>query len=315
TALSGAKEGPIRAFVYNKSIVLSTIIIMDPLSVTAAILAFLETSIGIISRLRDAYSRQQTQLSLLEGHHEELQGTQNVIQVVHNEQCLHTAAMSSELAKMKDLSQNLLTFLKLLDPQEKSVPRQIAHQLTSGSRDEKKLKSISESMTAVKANIFIYIQVAAVGITRDGQSNIIANTAKIMQLDQTIRESLGDGQGLKIASLIKDQPRREDGTVVLDPDDLRKMGVSSPNGGTSRIIVGNLTRLQALQINGPIGEDEWKAVSHLEIRGNEAGAASSQVNYPVSGTVFASLLFNHFIKYILLFVLIYLPFNYFFTKN
>lgn len=82
------------------------------------------------------------------------------------------------------------------------------------------------------------------------------------------------------------------------------------------MITGNLTRLQALQINGPVGEDEWKTISHLEIRDNEAGLASSQVNYPVSGTVFASLLFDHTIKYALLFVLIYATLQYFlFSKN
>ena len=86
---------------------------------------------------------------------------------------------------------------------------------------------------------------------------------------------------------------------------MNRIGVSVPNGGNTRIIIGNLTRLQALQINGPIGEDEWKTISHLEIRDNEAGLASSQVNYPVSGIVFASLLFDRTIKYVLLFVLIY----------
>lgn len=93
------------------------------------------------------------------------------------------------------------------------------------------------------------------------------------------------------------------------------MGMSAPNCRTTRIIVGNLTRPQALQLNGPVGEDEWKSISHLEVRDNEAGVASSQINYPVSGAVFASLLFDHCIKYILLFILIYLPFNYLFAKK
>lgn len=86
---------------------------------------------------------------------------------------------------------------------------------------------------------------------------------------------------------------------------MNRIGVSVPSGGNTRITISNLTRLQALQINGPIGEDEWKTISHLEIRDNEAGLASLQVNYPVSGTVFASLLFDHTIKHVSLFVLLF----------
>ena len=171
-------------------------------------MAFLETSIGIIGRLRVAYSRQRAQISLLERHCGELNDTQSVIKVVHSQECLHTAAIASELVKMKDLSQELLTLLERLDPGNTSIPRQIAHQLTNGSKDEGDCDSIVKRINTTKANLNLYIQVAGVGLTRDSQSNIVANTAKINQLDQTIRELLGDGRGLKIASLIRNQPRR-----------------------------------------------------------------------------------------------------------
>ncbi|CAG7930862.1 unnamed protein product [Penicillium olsonii] len=281
---------------------------MDPLSTTTAILALLETSIGIVSRLRVAYSRQRAQQSVIERHNEELQGIESVIQVVRREEYLQTAAVVSELVKIKDLSQELLTLLKRLDPGDKSLPRQIAHQLSSGSKDEAALESILKQINTAKTNLLIHIQVAGVGLSRDGQNNIVANTAEISKLDQTIKTLLGDEWGLKIASLIQHKP-------LQDSNELDRIGISTPKGPTTRIIIGNLTRSQALQINGPVGEDEWKSISHLEIRDNQAGLASSQVNYPVSRTVFASLLFDHSIKYILLFVLIYLPFNYFFGKR
>ncbi|KGO42060.1 hypothetical protein PEX1_056690 [Penicillium expansum] len=276
---------------------------MDPLSITANVLALLETSINITGRLRIAYSS-----SLLKQHHEELQRTESVIRVVHSEGFLETEAVTSELNKLKNLSQELLTLLERLDSGKKSIPRQIAYQLANGSQDEEHLAKIVERMNTVKTNIILHVQVAGVGLTRDGQSIIAANAAKISQLGRTVRELLGDGQGLRITSLMKDQPLREGGTPILDSDDLNQIGVSIRNGGTTRTIIGNLTRPQALQINGPVGKDEWKTISHLEIRDNEAGPASSQVNYPVSGIVFASLLFDHAIKYVLLFVLIYLVF-------
>ncbi|KAJ5462600.1 hypothetical protein N7475_007544 [Penicillium sp. IBT 31633x] len=247
---------------------------------TSAILALLETSIGIISRLRVVYSRQKAQSSIIEQRYKELQSTESIIHVVHREECLQTAEVISELVKIKDLSQELLALVKRLDPGEKSIPHQIAHQLTSGSKDEGDFNHILNRLNTAKTNLILHIQVAGVGLSLDSQSNIVANTAQISNLDQTMKKLLGDGWGLKIASVIRHQPPRK-----------------------------------LLGLNGPVGEDEWKSISHLEIRDNEAGVASSQINYPVSGTVFASLLFDHCIKYILLLILIYLPFNYLFAKK
>lgn len=233
--------------------------------------------------------------------------------------------MISELVKIEKLSHELLKLLEEIDPGKKSTSRQIAHQLTSGSKDERGLIGIVKRIGSAKANLILYIQVACVGLSRDSQRKFVANTAEISDLDRTIKNVLGDGRGLKIANLIKNQPLRgmrlvsrslqdislsclqiEDGTVVLDPGDLSQIGKLVPNEGASRIIVGNMTRLQALQINGPVGEDEWISISHLEVKDNNAVAVSTQVNYPVSFRTFLFLLLDNSIKYILLFVLIYL---------
>lgn len=145
---------------------------------------------------------------MLKQHHEELQRTESVIRVVHSEGFLETEAVTSELNKLKNLSQELLTLLERLDSGKKSIPRQIAYQLANGSQDEEHLAKIVERMNTVKTNIILHVQVAGVGLTRDGQSIIAANAAKISQLGRTVRELLGDGQGLRITSLMKDQPLR-----------------------------------------------------------------------------------------------------------
>lgn len=107
---------------------------------------------------------------------------------------------------MRDLSQELRTLLERLDPGKKSSSRQLAYQFISGSKDEEHFDNIVKKMNTAKTNIILHVQVASVGLTRDAQSNIIANTAEISHLDRTIRELLGDGRGLRIASLLKDQP-------------------------------------------------------------------------------------------------------------
>ena len=53
-----------------------------------------------------------------------------------------------------------------------------------------------------------------------------------------------------------------------------------------RIIVDNITEQQALQVNGPIGEDIWRDVNHLEIGHNKASGNSTQFNYPITKDVF-----------------------------
>lgn len=114
--------------------------------------------------------------------------------------------MTSELVKMRNLSQELLALLERLDSGKKSISRQLAHQLISGSKDEEHFDNIVKRMNTAKTNIILHVQVASVGLTRDAQSNIVANTAEISHLDRTIRDLLGDGRGLRIASLLKDQP-------------------------------------------------------------------------------------------------------------
>lgn len=128
------------------------------------------------------------------------------MQVVHSEQSLQTAAITSQLQKVEGLSQELLILLKQVDLGEKSTPRQIFHQLTCGSKEEQDLDNIIKRMNSMKTNLLIHIQVAGVGLMIDKHNNLVANSTIINRVDHVIQEVLGDGRGLKIAGLIKNQP-------------------------------------------------------------------------------------------------------------
>lgn len=94
--------------------------------------------------------------------------------------------------------------------------------------------------------------------------------------------------------------------VLLTDNDLASLGneaasltgnpnaaASSPAGShspTSRIVLDNTTKDQALQINGPIGEKGWWEVSHLEIKNNVATNRSIMVNHSISFDVLNALL-------------------------
>lgn len=183
----------------------------DGVSAAASILGLLDAAIGIVDRLNDAYTRQKEQSSFLARYHGELKDTKSVIQVVDDETSLQTAAITSKLVKLEELSQKLVGLLQRLEPGDKSTARQFLHQLSRGSKDEKDITSIIDQIGAAKTTLLLYIQVAGVGLTVDAQRELAANTAIVHQVDHVVREKLGTQQGLKMVELIQNRPVR--GTI------------------------------------------------------------------------------------------------------
>lgn len=58
----------------------------------------------------------------------------------------------------------------------------------------------------------------------------------------------------------------------------------------TRLVVGNLTEDQAIQINGPIGRDGWVEVSRVEIHNNTSAGESTMINHAISMDAFKALL-------------------------
>ncbi|RAK72390.1 uncharacterized protein BO72DRAFT_463071 [Aspergillus fijiensis CBS 313.89] len=278
---------------------------MSGLDVAVSVLSLIEASISLIGQLHDAYTRQKEHASLLAGYEEELRSAQSIIQVVADEPDLQTAEISAQLVRTEALVQKLVDLLRSLSAENhpRSAARQFFHQLTQGSRDEKALSALVDQIYRAKADLTVLIQVAGVGLVRTTDNTLAANTEIINRVDRHIREVLGDGRGLMIGRLIPDGEAdakreiplsREEVAAVMGPPE-----GSSSSSSTERIIENNLTQQQALQINGPVGEDRWKSISRLVIRQNKATGTSTQVNYPVSASIFYVLLVNHLIKYVL----------------
>ena len=96
---------------------------------------------------------------------------------------------------------------------------------------------------------------------------------------------------------LKDQSKAESqsGDTLIDdvggsasPNSLgprpKALSASSAEGGVSseRVIVGNLTKDQALMICGPIGEDFWAEIGRIEVKQNNAEGNSTMVAYATS---------------------------------
>jgi hypothetical protein len=69
-----------------------------------------------------------------------------------------------------------------------------------------------------------------------------------------------------------------------------ELAEATVNEGGKRIVIHNLTRDQALQINGPVAVDMWKDVAFVKIEGNVAAGTAIQTNYPITMDVFRELL-------------------------
>ncbi|KAH8645270.1 hypothetical protein IG631_02734 [Alternaria alternata] len=286
----------------------------EVLAVFAAIQAttqLVEQAFRIVDRLRRACSRQKALAEVLTRHRSELESIKAIIGIIDDEEDLQIATVATELVRLQAVQVKLAELLENLDPKMTSKMNQIAHQLTSGSADEKKLGAIMDELVQVKAMLVLRIQVAHVGVIRTIGKEAVVNAEAIRRIDEYLREHVDNCEGLRIAKLLKGRRPSNDGTVPLTLADLKALSNEANGEGedsgdetlvddtevvprdlpvkTERIITRNTARNQALQINAAVIEDLWKDVNHLKIHDNVAEDESTQVNYAMNREVFSML--------------------------
>ena len=173
------------------------------LGVLSAAAQLLDQSIRVLGRIRKAHQRQKALLDVLTQYESELNSVRAMIGIIEDEEDLRTAHVCSEVMRLKDVQEKLAKLLEKLDPRLKKPVHQFAHQLTKGSSDESKLTGIMSEVGQVKSMLLLRIQVANVGVMRDVQQGLVANTEVIERVDQFLREEVGGCEGLKIARLLQ----------------------------------------------------------------------------------------------------------------
>jgi hypothetical protein len=94
----------------------------------------------------------------------------------------------------------------------------------------------------------------------------------------------------ELASLNGDDDS-DDETLVGDTDsNSSSAGSDKTKSELTRIIIRNVTKEQAMMINGPIGEDIWTHISHLEIKDNRAEGNSMMINHATTPDIFFKLM-------------------------
>ncbi|OBS23232.1 hypothetical protein FPOA_03785 [Fusarium poae] len=266
---------------------------LEILGAASAVLGFVETAVGLLGRLRDAYERQTELSSVLDTYRRELNSTKNILQIVRDEEALQTAAVANELVEIESILKRIVELLKALN-EEKGAVRQFTHQLVHGSRDERKLSDIFGELGRAKFNLMMRIQAAHVGLTRSLDNSIAINTSIVERVNSLLEPVLGEGQGLKIAKFLRDRCKDDGDIIMLDDSDVLSLQDKAPQEAHrlagERIVIDNLTEDQALQINGPIGQDGWREVAHMEIRNNKASGNAMQINDSMSMEAFTQML-------------------------
>ncbi|TGO10022.1 hypothetical protein BTUL_0147g00260 [Botrytis tulipae] len=266
---------------------------LEIIGAISAVSALLESTIGLLSRLRKTYNDQKHSSKVLGAHVVEIQGILTILELVKHEANLRTAAVLSEIENIRKIATELICTLELMVPGDKSQARRFAHQFLQGTKEQETLAKLMERLEHAKSNLGLGLHVAHVGVTQLVGDKVAINMDILNRVDGLLRNVLGDGGGLKIADMVKGHCPEKDGLVHIRSEDLSPRingNVKDAGRVSSRVVLKNVTRDQALQINGPIGEKGWREVSQLEIRDNEAAGNGLQVNHAISEDLFIQLL-------------------------
>jgi hypothetical protein len=173
------------------------------LRVLSATAQLLDQAIRVLGRIRKVRQRQKAPLDVLAQHESELSSIKAMISIIQDEDSLRTATVYSEVVRLRDIQDKLVKLLRHLDPRLKTPVQQSAHQLMNGSFDESKLCVIMNELGQVKSMLLLRLQVANVGVMRDMQQGLVANTEVIGRVDQFLKEEVSGCEGLRIARLLQ----------------------------------------------------------------------------------------------------------------
>ncbi|KAF7912335.1 uncharacterized protein EAF01_001356 [Botrytis porri] len=266
---------------------------LEIIGALSAISGLLESSINLLSRLRRTYNDQKNASQVLGAHVVEIQGLLTILELVKHEANLRTAGVLSEIENIRKIAMELMSNLEVMLSGEKSQARRFAHQFLQGTKEQEILAKLMERLEHAKSNLSLSLHVAHVGVTQFVGDKVAINMDILNRVDGLLRNVFGDDGGLKIAEAVKNYRPEKDGLVHIKSEELSlRTDKDGKQAGpvSSRNVMRNVTRDQALQINGPIGEKGWREVSQLEIIENEAAGNGLQINHAISEDMFIRLL-------------------------
>jgi hypothetical protein len=189
--------------------------------------------------VRKAYERQKELAETLNRHTASVEGVNNIVQAIMEEDALHTEWMASELATVQAIATRLVKCLEGNFPTGKGQARQIAHHLLRGTQQEETLRGIMGELERAKSSLTLHIQLASLGLTKMVRDLALAGN----------KGDTGDGQS-KLGMIAEpgSQSWSFDSTATLVDG-----GAAADN-----VAIGNTARDSAVQLLGPVGVNLWE---------------------------------------------------------
>ncbi|KAI8651709.1 hypothetical protein NCS55_01417100 [Fusarium keratoplasticum] len=293
---------------------------MSGLELAVSVLALVEAAISTTKSLHGAYRKKKDLPNVCGRLEDKLISIRDIVKIVKDEEVLCTPKVIAQLKQLERRGKQVKLLLRSIHPAGKSSARLFLHQLFNGSEDEQKLVEIISDLEGDKTSLLVAIQVVGVGLGKDHERGIaFVTTASAKRIDDILREKLHLQDGLRIMRVIED--RTSDGKVPLTEEDLESLRacmeptVEGRQPATERIILNNVAKFQATQINAPLGEDIWAHIDRLVVENNQADALSTQINYPMTLGAFYSGVMPQLVFFLFLSFLLYFPLSYTFQKD
>lgn len=167
----------------------------------------IEQSFTLLGRVQTAVERQKGFSNYLNELSCGITTTKDIVGLVRDERDLNTKGVLKAIRNVVKVVTALEGFLiNLENGAMNGQARQIVHQLFKGSKEQQKLDEMKSALLAAKSDLSLYIQLAHVGLIRDA-SEAVVNAILVDRIDRLLQTRLGQGQGLHIATLIKQRPR------------------------------------------------------------------------------------------------------------
>ncbi|KAL2672820.1 hypothetical protein Neosp_013536 [[Neocosmospora] mangrovei] len=274
---------------------------MSGLELAVSVLALVEAAISTTKSLHGAYRQQKDLPNACKRLEDKLISIRDIVKIVKDEEVLCTPKVIAQLKQLERRGKQVKLLLRSIHPAGKNSARLFLHQLFSGSEDEQKLVEIIGDLEGDKTSLIVAIQVVGVGLRKDHERDIaFVTTASAKRIDKILRERLHLPDGLRIMRVIED--RKSDGKVTLTEEDLESLRAcmeptaDGKKPATEHLILDNVAKFQATQINAPLGENIWAHVDRLVVENNQADALSTQINYPITLGGFYSSVMPQLVK-------------------
>ena len=295
----------------------------------------MEAAISTTKSLHGAYRKKKDLPNVCGRLEDKLISIRDIVKIVKDEEVLCTPKVIAQLKQLERRGKQVKLLLRSIHPAGKSSARLFLHQLFNGSEDEQKLVEIISDLEGDKTSLLVAIQVVGVGLGKDHERGIaFVTTASAKRIDDILREKLHLQDGLRIMRVIEDRTsgaswsirmtrclQVSDGKVPLTEEDLESLRacmeptVEGRQPATERIILNNVAKFQATQINAPLGEDIWAHIDRLVVENNQADALNTQINYPMTLGAFYSGVMPQLVFFLFLSFLLYFPLSYTFQKD